>query len=1446
MAEEKGNSELTQEVEALKNVSKNLAELLTNSVNMVDKYYEIFFDQNPHYVKLEQYDKNGILHTTLVPNRAMDKSVALSGTEDPEGVIDAAIGTLYVNSVTRELFMKKTTKGNIGWVNITPQPIEIYKETFKVNSKTQTVSLLYKAYAKEYVDVFLNGIHLEQADYDLDTDQQTLIFNTKLSNDSTLQVSYMTGLYGIKGDTALTFKIGEVRTVPTGELAKVENVGTGEDIILDFDIPTNINITGVLPVGSEVVIPASSNYAPEGCLLKDGSAYTKEQFPDLWDNYLSYDVVYSNSIKDWTTHIVGSNFMSYYAITYGNNMFIAVGDSGQIATSTDGTKWTKRQIGTNNYYAITYGDGVFVGVGGAGEIATSTDGTKWTTKFVGSSSYHAITYDNGVFVAVGYNGQIATSANGIDWEIQTVGSERYEAIAYGNNKFVAVGYNGQISTSTNGIDWETQTIGRSYFAIIYANNMFVAVGNAGQIATSTNGIDWETQTVGSKNYNAITYANNKFVAVGNSGQSSTSIDGLFWETQTIRNYVVYNAITYGNGVFVAVGKDNYSVASTSIDGTKWTTQRVGNNTADYYAITYGDNKFVAVGTKGELSTAPMNIETITGKVLSLKTYADYDAQVSEFGVCESFGIDIENGRFRVPYKVSSKRFLVKSYQNGSNWYNLYSDGWCEQGGEIKRSETTQSILLHKTYKNNNYSIFIQPYSTIERTDGIPVLSYEAPSKKTTSEFIYNSYTNYSGCYWRTCGYTSTVHSPAEKYYVSVANIQINQSQMDWSAWASSLQGKQNVIADLDTIREGAELGATYMADKPNLALKSELPTKTSQLTNDSDYITSEYHDSTKQDVLTAGDNITIENNTISAKAGGLPVGSEVVIPASSDYVPEGCLLKDGSEYTKEQFPDLWDNYLSYDVIYSDWTTKTVGSKAYQAITYGDNKFVAVGDFGQISTSTDGIDWTTKSVGAWYYAITYANNMFVAVGANGQIATSTDGTNWKKQYVESNGYYAITYGDNKFVAVGQAGRITTSTKGIDWTTKTVGDIQYNAITYGNNKFVAVGGLGQISTSPNGIDWTTQTVGSDDYYAIAYGGGLFVAVGGSDFYGQIATSTNGIDWETQTVGKKSYQAITYGNSTFVAVSDSGQISTMEGTITESVLSSITYADYETQVSELGVCESFGIDIENGKFKVPYKVSSSAEKYYIAVANTQVNQSQMDWSAWASSLQGKADKSEIPDISNLATKEEVSAIASAGLKREVVNNLPSISAAVENTIYLVPSEKQEDNNVRDEYLFVNGAFELIGTTKIDLSNYYNKNEINTKLGTKQDIISDLETIRSNANLVITKQDVIDDLDEIRSGANKGSTALQSIPSEYVTETELNNKGYLTSYTETDPIYIADKPNLALKSEIPDISNLATKDEIPDVSGKADKSTTYTKTEIDNIISSNLGNIETLLREV
>ena len=56
-------------------------------------------------------------------------------------------------------------------------------------------------------------------------------------------------------------------------------------------------------------------------------------------------------------------------------------------------------------------------------------------------------------------------------------------------------------------------------------------------------------------------------------------------------------------------------------------------------------------------------------------------------------------------------------------------------------------------------------------------------------------------------------------------------------------------------------------------ISASQPTKTSELTNDSGFITNEYHDATKQDKLTAGTNITIDSNNVISATGGSGGGS---------------------------------------------------------------------------------------------------------------------------------------------------------------------------------------------------------------------------------------------------------------------------------------------------------------------------------------------------------------------------------------------------------------------------------------------------------------------------------------------------------------------------------------------------------------------------------------------
>lgn len=62
-------------------------------------------------------------------------------------------------------------------------------------------------------------------------------------------------------------------------------------------------------------------------------------------------------------------------------------------------------------------------------------------------------------------------------------------------------------------------------------------------------------------------------------------------------------------------------------------------------------------------------------------------------------------------------------------------------------------------------------------------------------------------------------------------------------------------------------------------------------------------------------------------------------------------------------------------------------------------------------------------------------------------------------------------------------------------------------------------------------------------------------------------------------------------------------------------------------------------------------------------------------------------------------------AQFKYSVVQTLPETGE--EGTIYLVPSG-QNGSNSFNEYMWIDGKFELIGSTQVDLSQYWGKDEL------------------------------------------------------------------------------------------------------------------------------------------
>lgn len=111
--------------------------------------------------------------------------------------------------------------------------------------------------------------------------------------------------------------------------------------------------------------------------------------------------------------------------------------------------------------------------------------------------------------------------------------------------------------------------------------------------------------------------------------------------------------------------------------------------------------------------------------------------------------------------------------------------------------------------------------------------------------------------------------------------------------------------------------------------------------------------------------------------------------------------------------------------------------------------------------------------------------------------------------------------------------------------------------------------------------------------------------------------------------------------------------------------------------------------------------------------------------SQLTDYAKKTEVPtklsELTNdktFKTEAEIQSLinSSTKLKKEVVTSLPQIGK--DDVIYLVKDEKGKENNNYLEYLWLNGKYELIGSTQVDLSGYAKLSDIdaNTNILNKE----------------------------------------------------------------------------------------------------------------------------------
>lgn len=92
-----------------------LSKLATNYSNLAVNFFDIFYNTVPMDVTVQMYDEAGVLQTYVIPNRAKDRNYILNGEGSPEGVYDAAEGSIYQDIENGNVYVKKTLSGSEGW-----------------------------------------------------------------------------------------------------------------------------------------------------------------------------------------------------------------------------------------------------------------------------------------------------------------------------------------------------------------------------------------------------------------------------------------------------------------------------------------------------------------------------------------------------------------------------------------------------------------------------------------------------------------------------------------------------------------------------------------------------------------------------------------------------------------------------------------------------------------------------------------------------------------------------------------------------------------------------------------------------------------------------------------------------------------------------------------------------------------------------------------------------------------------------------------------------------------------------------------------------------------------------------------------------------------------------------------------------------------------------------
>ena len=270
---------------------------------------------------------------------------------------------------------------------------------------------------------------------------------------------------------------GDITGVTAG--VGISGGGTSGDVTVTNSMATAITTSGDLIQGT-----GSGTFARLGTGT-NGQYLTTNGTTNSWGSISGLPASFTQIYTPTTTDTI------YCSATNGTTIIVFAGLNGLLISSTDsGATFVSRTsaFGANVINDITYGNGVFVAVGNAGLISSSTDGITWTARTSGVSTNYltGVQYLNSNFVAVGQGaaggtGGVTTSPDGTTWTKRTTPattSAILRTVTFGNGYYVACGgFNTTAGIySTNLSTWTALpvTINTSIQFVDYQNSQFLA------------------------------------------------------------------------------------------------------------------------------------------------------------------------------------------------------------------------------------------------------------------------------------------------------------------------------------------------------------------------------------------------------------------------------------------------------------------------------------------------------------------------------------------------------------------------------------------------------------------------------------------------------------------------------------------------------------------------------------------------------------------------------------------------------------------------------------------------------------------------------------------------------------------------------------------------------------------------------------------------------------